>query len=76
MGCPIETLCGPGGEWIASVPALPGLKAFALSQEEALSTARKLSAILLPQDAPQPPVNLRILAFYPGSLPSAARGNR
>jgi len=47
MVCEIETIYEPEEGWIAKVPSLPGLQIYGHSQEDALATARRLSAMLL-----------------------------
>jgi predicted RNase H-like HicB family nuclease len=70
MGPPIEVRREPDGRWVATVPQIPGLAAYGHSREEALVSARKLSAILLEEDSRH---STRILAFYPGELPDYFR---
>ncbi len=65
MICHIEMCCEPSGEWTATVPSLPGLKAYGSSREEALEKANDLRAILASEDHPHRPAPHRILAFYP-----------
>jgi len=71
MMCPIETNRESDGRWIVSVPALPGLQVFGYSEEEALSTARRLNALLGQPDLSKEEGNFKILVFYPNRTPAA-----
>jgi len=72
MPCQIETSCEPSGEWTATVPSLPGLKAYGASKEEALAKAQELRAILAAEDRPHRFQPHRILAFYLSLAPPRA----
>jgi predicted RNase H-like HicB family nuclease len=71
MVCHIETCCEPDGGWVAKVLSLPGLQIYGHSQEDALATARRLTAMLLLEDEREERKNQRIRAFYPGHAPDS-----
>jgi predicted RNase H-like HicB family nuclease len=73
MVCHVETCCDPDGGWVAKVPELPGLQIYEHSQEDALATARRLTAILLLASEQEEQKDQRILAFYPGNAPEYDR---
>ena len=66
----IVTSRQPDGRWVATVPQFPGMAAYGPNQQEARVLARKLCALLLDENMRR---NERILAFYPGELPSSSR---
>ena len=69
MSSQIECSCESDGRWVAKIHALPGLQIFECTQDEALSAARTLSALL---HCDRDKEDQRILAFYPGSIPNSA----
>ena len=71
MICAIETICEPDGGWVAKVPSLPGLQIYGHSEEDALATARRLSAMLLLEQDREERKYQKILAFYPGDAPES-----
>ena len=76
MDSHIETCRQPSGEWTATIPSLPGLKAYGASREEALARARDLGTILAAEDRVHRPKPHRILAFYPWRRPVPAHRRR
>jgi len=66
---PIETGCRPDGGWVATMPRIPGLVVYEQSREEALSSARRLAAILRDEAMSG---DGRILAFYPTKGPNSS----
>ena len=70
MDHPIEASRVPDGRWVATMSRIPGLVVYGESREDALVSARKLSAILRNEGARG---DGRILAFHPWRLPDSAR---
>lgn len=71
MVCHVETSCEPDGSWVAKVPDLPGLQIYGHSQDDALATARTLTALLLLDGEREKKHDNRILVFYPSSAPDS-----
>jgi hypothetical protein len=63
MEYPIEACCAPDGRWVATLPRIPGLIVYGESRQDAMSSARKLGAILREDCAGG---DGKILAFRPG----------
>jgi hypothetical protein len=70
MEYPIEACCEPDGRWVARTDRIPGLVVYGESREDALVSARKLSAILRAEGMRS---GGRILAFHPGRIPDSSR---
>ena len=70
MEHPIEACCEPDGRWVATTERIPGLVVYGESREDALASARKLSAILRSEGLRS---GGRILAFHPGRIPESFR---
>ena len=61
---------GLDGRWVARVYDLPGLQLYGDSEEDALTAARTVTEMLLPESNPE---HHRILAFHPDRSPDSAR---
>ena len=70
MGHPIEAIREPDGRWVATTLRVPGLVVYGESREDALVSARRLSAILCDEGTQG---DTRILAFHPGLIPDSFR---
>ena len=65
----IESSRQPDGDWVATVPAVPGFRVYARTKQETLDLAEMLAAIFTVGRSTNA---TRILAFYPGNIPEAA----
>jgi hypothetical protein len=70
MDHPIEARLESNGRWVATMARIPGLVVYEKTREDALVSARRLSAILRNEDRW---CNERILAFYPGQIPNSSQ---
>ncbi len=71
MDHPIEAICAPDGRWVATMSRIPGLVVYGETREDAVVSARKVSAILRNEGRRS---DGRILAFHPWRIPDSARG--
>lgn len=70
MDHPIEASRASDGRWVATMSRIPDLVVYGDSREDALVSARKLSAILRHEGLQG---DGRILAFHPWRIPAYAR---
>ena len=72
MNYPIQARREPDGRWVATVDNVPGLVIYEGCREDALASARRLSAILSFECTRRAE---RILAFHPGPMPVVGRSD-
>ena len=75
MDYSIDAVREPDGRWVATLPHIPGLVVYEQSQEEALDSARKLSAILLGEDMGGRRENPRFLSWADPRIRAAGISN-